>query len=37
MAIAVSLKEYMDKHGVAYDVVTHERATSMLEAAQCAG
>jgi Ala-tRNA(Pro) deacylase len=37
MAIAVSLKEYMDSRGVAYDVITHERATSMLEAAQSAG
>jgi Ala-tRNA(Pro) deacylase len=37
MAIAVSLKEYMDSQGIAYDVITHERATSMLEAAQCAG
>jgi Ala-tRNA(Pro) deacylase len=37
MAIAVSLKEYLDSRGIAYDVITHERATSMLEAAQCAG
>jgi Ala-tRNA(Pro) deacylase len=37
MAIAASLKGYLDSHGVAYDVVTHERATSMLEAAQAAG
>lgn len=37
MAIAVSLKEYLDSHDIAYDVITHDRATSMLEAARCAG
>lgn len=37
MAIAVSLKEYLDSHAIAYDVISHARATSMLEAARCAG
>jgi Ala-tRNA(Pro) deacylase len=37
MAIAVNLKKYLESQGIAYDVITHERATSMLEAAQSAG
>lgn len=37
MAIAVSLKEYLESQGIAYDVIMHGRATSMLEAAQAAG
>ena len=37
MAIAVSLKEYLASQDIAYDVVTHDRAMSMIEAAHRTG
>lgn len=37
MGIAISLKEYMDRNHVPYDLVRHEKAMTMREAAHCAG
>jgi Ala-tRNA(Pro) deacylase len=37
MAIAASLKDYLASQGIAYEVVTHPRAVSMIEAARRAG
>jgi Ala-tRNA(Pro) deacylase len=34
MAIAIQLQDYLTAQGIAYDVVTHPRAMTMLEAAR---
>lgn len=33
MAIAITLKEYLASHGIAYDMIPHERSATMVEAA----
>jgi Ala-tRNA(Pro) deacylase len=37
MAIATALKDYLEDHGIAYEVVTHPEAMSMVETARRAG
>jgi Ala-tRNA(Pro) deacylase len=37
MGLAISLQEYLDRCDVPYEVIEHQRATTMLAAAHCAG
>src|SRR5690625_3142431 len=36
MAIAMSFRDYLDQHGIHYDVLTHDYATSALQTASTA-
>ena len=36
MAIAITLKEYMEDHNLEYEVVSHDKSSTSMETAQCA-
>ena len=37
MALAISLQQFLDRHDIPYDTVTHPRAATMKQAAHAAG
>lgn len=37
MALATSLRQFLDRHDIPYDIVSHRRAATMQEAAHSAG